>query len=67
VYTVSGGYYYDGKNEISPLNEKEIVKSLNELKEYGIKHIVVSGVYSPVNNTQERQVYIDQTVNMVII
>lgn len=51
-FLLSGGFEVDG-NEISPLDEKEITHACKTLAEKGVKNIVVCGVYSPSNPSQE--------------
>lgn len=54
---VSGGYEFDGKTEIAPVDEHEIRSVVETIKNNDVRNIVVSGVFSPVNNTQEQKVY----------
>lgn len=53
---VNGGYYSDGVKEICALNKTEIEDCLQEIRNDRISNIVVSGIFSAVNNTQELQV-----------
>ncbi|GAO46632.1 hypothetical protein SAICODRAFT_97302 [Saitoella complicata NRRL Y-17804] len=45
---VSGGLQIDG-SQIRPLKEDEIVAECKILKEKGLKNVVISGVYSPID------------------
>ena len=51
----SGGCQFDGQ-EISAVDENEIISYLNILKERGEKNIVVAGIFSPVRQDQEIKV-----------
>lgn len=52
---LKGGYHVDG-NEIQPLDEDEIIMHAHEITSRGIKAIVVTGVFSPLKDTQELKV-----------
>ena len=56
VYMVSGGLEYNGKN-ISTLKQDEIKDIAKELlsAKPSIKHVVVSGVFSPLDNPDKNQ------------
>ena len=53
---VDGGYEYDGTTEIRSVNESEIRDTINKLKKECAVHVVISGVFSPVNPAQENKV-----------
>ena len=55
VFLLNGGYQFDGK-EITAIDEKELENCIDILKSNGEKNIVVSGIFSPVRNDQERHV-----------
>jgi len=52
---VDGGYYCDAR-EISPLNKKQVMRSIKKISAAGAESFAVIGVYSPLNNAQELQV-----------
>ena len=54
-FMTSGGCQFDGQ-EISAVNENEIISCLNILKEKSEKNIVVAGIFSPVRQDQETKV-----------
>lgn len=54
-YFVNGGYQVDG-SIITEVDEEEIIPVIQELKDRKIENIVISGIFSPVNNNQEKQV-----------
>lgn len=60
---ISGGYYFDGSKEISPLNKEEVKETIYEIKTAGIKNIVISGIFSPVNESHELQVMFIFSIN----
>ena len=51
-----GGFVVDGQNVVTPLNQMEIYRIVDEIHEKGISNIVVCGVFSHKNNSQEQQV-----------
>jgi N-methylhydantoinase A/oxoprolinase/acetone carboxylase beta subunit len=51
-----GGFEYDGGTEISPINEEEVRAAVRSDISNGITSFVISGVFSPVNASQEEQV-----------
>ena len=55
VFLTSGGFQFDGQ-EIAQVNEEEILTILDTLKKKGERHIVVSGIFSPLRPDQENQV-----------
>ncbi|KAJ5287362.1 hypothetical protein N7478_003048 [Penicillium angulare] len=55
VYFCNGGYQISG-TEISPLDVEEIERIATELVEQNVSNIVVSGMYAPLNNSQELEV-----------
>ncbi|WP_461865403.1 hydantoinase/oxoprolinase N-terminal domain-containing protein [Thermococcus sp.] len=54
VYIVQGGHEYDGR-EIAPLDEGELKKIADELKDTNIEAIAISSVFSPVNSEHEEK------------
>ncbi|KAH3772606.1 hypothetical protein DPMN_173947 [Dreissena polymorpha] len=55
VFMLNGGYQFDGQ-AITPVDEEEVVRSVEILKAKGEKNIVVSGIFSPVRREQETRV-----------
>ncbi|KAJ8044384.1 hypothetical protein HOLleu_07117 [Holothuria leucospilota] len=51
----NGGYQVDG-SLITDVDEKEILAVIKEIKESEIRSVVISGVFSPVNDSQEKKV-----------
>ena len=56
VYMVGGGFHFDGQRAITSLNRTEIDETVKKIRESNIKNVVISGLFSPVNNQQEIQV-----------
>ena len=54
TYMASGGYEFDGR-EISPLDFDELGEIVRDIRQKGVEAVAVSGVFSPVNPTQERE------------
>ncbi|CAL5220079.1 g2030 [Coccomyxa viridis] len=54
-YMLPGGYEYDGKTEITPVNEKDIQDAVHDALLQGITSFVISGVFSPIRSSQELQ------------
>ncbi|KAJ5537382.1 hypothetical protein N7513_010568 [Penicillium frequentans] len=52
IYFCNGGYQISG-TEISPLDEAEIERIAVELAKNNISNVVISGMYAPLNNSQE--------------
>lgn len=52
---VAGGYEYDGKTEITPVNEEDIQDAVHDALSQGITSFVISGVFSPIRSSQELQ------------
>lgn len=52
----SGGFEYDGGTEIGPIREAEVRAAVREDLREGILSFVISGVFSPVNSSQEARV-----------
>ncbi|EIE25109.1 DUF917-domain-containing protein [Coccomyxa subellipsoidea C-169] len=52
----ASGYEYDGGTEISPIDEAEVRAAVRQDLDRGITSFVVSGVFSPVNSSQETRV-----------
>ncbi|KAI0674400.1 hydantoinase/oxoprolinase [Trametes maxima] len=46
---VDGGFEIDGR-EILPLNEQQVIAQCAIIKEKGLKNVVLSGIYSPLDN-----------------
>ncbi|XP_022083172.1 uncharacterized protein LOC110975213 [Acanthaster planci] len=55
IHLVSGGYQYNGE-EITPLDERELIGCIQDIRAKGISNVVVSGIFSPVNPAQELKV-----------
>ena len=55
TYMVHGGRTYDGF-PIAPLSDEEIDAAIDDIERKGIRLIAVSGVFSPSDPTQEKQV-----------
>ena len=53
-YFAKGGYEVDGR-EISPLDEDEINKIIDNIGKQNIDSIAVNSVYSPLNSTMEKR------------
>ena len=53
---IGGGYEYDGCTELTPINETEVLQTIDKLKNEQATNIVISGVFSPVNPDHEAQV-----------
>ena len=53
---VGGGFHFDGQRAITSLNRTEIDETVKKIRESNIKNVVISGLFSPVNNQQEIQV-----------
>lgn len=49
-----GGFEFDGGTEISPLNKEQIMEATDKVLKAGYTSLVVSGVFSPVNSSQEQ-------------
>ena len=52
----AGGYEYDGKTEITPVNEGEVHEAVQDAILQGITSFVICGVFSPIRSSQELQV-----------
>lgn len=55
-FLASGGYEYDGRREIAPLHEPQLRGIARQILSAGIRCVVVSGVFSPVQADQEERV-----------
>jgi N-methylhydantoinase A/oxoprolinase/acetone carboxylase beta subunit len=55
VYMVHGGRTYDGF-PIAPIDDAEIDAAIDDIKVRGIRHIALSGVFSPSDPAQEKLV-----------
>lgn len=49
-----GGFEFDGGTEISPLNKEQIQRATDKALKAGYTSLIVSGVFSPVNSSQEK-------------
>lgn len=49
-----GGFEFDGRTEISPLNKDQIIGATDKALKAGYTSLVMSGVFSPVNSSQEQ-------------
>ncbi len=54
-FLVRGGFEFDG-SKIDDVDEKEIREVVQTIKNNKVSNIVVSGVFSPVNSSQETEV-----------
>lgn len=54
-FLADGGYEYDGCSEIAPLNERQLRGIARRILAAGLRCVVVSGVFSPLQATQERR------------
>ena len=52
---LAGGYEYDGRSELAPLDEGQLRGIARQVLAAGISCIVVSGVFSPVRAAQEER------------
>ncbi|KAI0826527.1 DUF917-domain-containing protein [Trametes gibbosa] len=52
---VDGGFEIDGR-EILPLNEQQVIEQCAVIKSKGLKNIVLSGIYSPLDNEGKHEV-----------
>ena len=53
---VDGGFSLDGESVVRPLNQFRICRTVDEIHKKGVSNIVVCGVFSQKNNSQEKQV-----------
>jgi len=53
-YLVEGGYEFDG-SEINKLDELAVADAARDMRKQGIKSIVVSGVFTPINDSMENR------------
>lgn len=51
----AGGYEYDGREEIGPLQRDEIAAAVHDMAAHGVRSVVVAGVFSPANPQQEEE------------
>lgn len=54
-FLAEGGYEYDGRSEIAPLNERQLRSIARRIVAAGIRCVAVSGVFSPVQAAQEQR------------
>ena len=52
VHLVAGGNEFDGR-EISPLDERAVMKAARDFRNRGLRTVAVTGVASPMNNRME--------------
>lgn len=52
VHLVAGGNEFDGR-EISPLDEKAVMKAAESFKSSGIRSVAITGISSPIDNRME--------------
>ncbi len=55
VYELEGGYLYDGQ-ELSPLNEVELKKVIEDLKRRNVEAVAITSAFSPMNSSPEQWV-----------
>ena len=53
-YLVGGGYEFDGR-QIAALDEKATLDAARDMKSRGIRSAALSGVFSPINDDQEKR------------
>lgn len=53
-YLCSGGHEFDGR-AISPLNDDEVLRALDDAVSRGARSVAISSVFSPVNEEFERR------------
>lgn len=53
-YLVEGGYDFDG-SEINKLDERAVADAARDMRLRGIKSVVVSGVFTPINDAMENR------------
>ena len=51
--TLAGGYEFDGGTDISPVNTQQLQQATDQALQENYSELVVSGVFSPVNSSQE--------------
>lgn len=52
AYMVGGGYEFDGR-QIAPLDENAIIEAAQQIKDYDIKQVAISCIFSQLNNEHE--------------
>ena len=57
VFMLNGGYHFDGQREITSPVRQEVEDAVCQIKAAGVRDIIVSSVFSPINNKHELQVY----------
>ncbi|KAL4447891.1 hypothetical protein ABPG75_005110 [Micractinium tetrahymenae] len=55
TFLAAGGFEYDGHNELSPVDEAQLRGVARQIVAAGIRCIVLAGVFSPVNASQEHR------------
>ncbi|XP_072038494.1 uncharacterized protein [Amphiura filiformis] len=55
IHLINGGYQFDGQ-VITQVDKEEVLRCIEDLKKNQVKNVVISGVFSPVNGSQEEQV-----------
>ena len=56
VHLLDGGFQFDGQTTIKPINDDEVIECISQIKQSGVKNIVVAGVFAPLNTGQEEHV-----------
>eukprot|EP00111_Clytia_hemisphaerica_P003510 TCONS_00010036-protein len=54
-YLVNGGFEFDGR-VITQIDEKEIIDVIKKIQQNGVKHVAISGIFSPMDDSQEKVV-----------
>ncbi|MFC4349610.1 hydantoinase/oxoprolinase N-terminal domain-containing protein [Kordiimonas lipolytica] len=55
IHMVHGGHQYDGRENV-PLNEKELLLAIRDMRAARVPSVAVSSVFSPVNSAMELRV-----------
>ncbi|CAL1709132.1 unnamed protein product [Somion occarium] len=61
VAYIDGGLEIDGR-EIAPLNEQQLVEECKIIKEKGIRNVVLSGIFSPLDSSGKQEIVARDTV-----
>ena len=56
MHLLDGGIQFDGQTAIKPINDDEVIECISQIKQSGVKNIVVAGVFAPLNADQEKYV-----------
>eukprot|EP00111_Clytia_hemisphaerica_P009564 TCONS_00028018-protein len=54
-YLLNGGFEFDGR-VITEVDEQEIIDVITAIQQNGVEHVAISGIFSPMNDSQERLV-----------